>query len=55
MERLAQQPVPDFSHLADLRELTAREREVLDLLSRGLSGDADSPGERWLLPASPRI
>jgi DNA-binding NarL/FixJ family response regulator len=35
--RMAQQPVPDASHDARLRELSPREREVLELMARGLS------------------
>ena len=34
---MAQQPVPDLAQHAKLDELTAREREVLELLARGLS------------------
>jgi DNA-binding NarL/FixJ family response regulator len=37
IERMAQQPTPDASRDARLEELTAREREVLDLMARGLS------------------
>lgn len=37
IERLAQQPAPDLSHNASLTGLTPREREVLDLIARGLS------------------
>jgi DNA-binding NarL/FixJ family response regulator len=37
IERMAQQPAPDDSRDARLDELTAREREVLDLMARGLS------------------
>jgi DNA-binding NarL/FixJ family response regulator len=37
IERMAQQPGPDASHDARLDELTPREREVLELLARGLS------------------
>jgi DNA-binding NarL/FixJ family response regulator len=37
IERMAQQPTPDDSRDARLDELTAREREVLDLMARGLS------------------
>ncbi len=35
--RMAQQPAPDASRDARLDELTAREREVLELVARGLS------------------
>jgi DNA-binding NarL/FixJ family response regulator len=35
--RMACQPVPDPRHAARLSELTGREREVLELLARGLS------------------
>jgi DNA-binding NarL/FixJ family response regulator len=37
IERMARQPGPDASHHARLDELTPREREVLELLARGLS------------------
>jgi DNA-binding NarL/FixJ family response regulator len=37
IDRIAQQPVPDLTAGALLAELTPREREVLDLLARGLS------------------
>jgi RNA polymerase sigma factor (sigma-70 family) len=37
IERMAQQPGPDASHDARLDELTPRERDVLELLARGLS------------------
>ena len=37
IERMAQQPEPDSSRDARLEELTAREREVLELVARGLS------------------
>jgi DNA-binding NarL/FixJ family response regulator len=37
IERMAHQPAPDDSRDARLDELTAREREVLDLMARGLS------------------
>jgi DNA-binding NarL/FixJ family response regulator len=37
IERMAGQPAPDASHDARLAELTPREREVLDLMARGLS------------------
>jgi DNA-binding NarL/FixJ family response regulator len=37
IERMAQQPAPDASDDARLDELTAREREVLEHLARGLS------------------
>jgi RNA polymerase sigma factor (sigma-70 family) len=37
IERMAQQPEPDASRDARLEELTAREREVLELVARGLS------------------
>jgi DNA-binding NarL/FixJ family response regulator len=37
IERMAQQSTPDDSRDARLDELTAREREVLDLMARGLS------------------
>jgi DNA-binding NarL/FixJ family response regulator len=37
IERMAQQPDPDASRDARLEELTAREREVLELVARGLS------------------
>jgi DNA-binding NarL/FixJ family response regulator len=37
IERMARQPGPDASHDARLDELTPRERDVLELLARGLS------------------
>jgi DNA-binding NarL/FixJ family response regulator len=37
IERMAGQPTPDATHDARLDELTPREREVLELIARGLS------------------
>jgi DNA-binding NarL/FixJ family response regulator len=37
IERMSGQPSPDASHAERLEELTAREREVLELLAAGLS------------------
>jgi DNA-binding NarL/FixJ family response regulator len=37
IDRMAQQPTPELADQAKLRELTAREREVLELIARGLS------------------
>jgi DNA-binding NarL/FixJ family response regulator len=37
IDRMAQQPVPDASSQSRLDELTPREREVLELIARGLS------------------
>jgi DNA-binding NarL/FixJ family response regulator len=37
IDRMAQQPTPDLSDQAKLSELTAREREVLELVAGGLS------------------
>ncbi len=37
IDRMAQQPTPDLAHQAKLDELTPREREVFELLARGLS------------------
>jgi DNA-binding NarL/FixJ family response regulator len=37
IDRMARQPVPDLGRQAQLAELTAREREVLGLLARGMS------------------
>jgi DNA-binding NarL/FixJ family response regulator len=37
IDRLAQQPTPDLADRARLHELTPREREVLELIARGLS------------------
>jgi len=34
---MAQQPTPDLANQAKLHELTPREREVLELVARGLS------------------
>jgi DNA-binding NarL/FixJ family response regulator len=37
IDRMAQQPLPDLANQAKLDELTSREREVLELIARGLS------------------
>jgi DNA-binding NarL/FixJ family response regulator len=37
IDRMAQQPVPELADQAKLDELTPREREVLELVARGLS------------------
>jgi DNA-binding NarL/FixJ family response regulator len=37
IDRMAQQPAPELAGHAALEELTAREREVLELVARGLS------------------
>src|SRR5262249_2755694 len=37
IDRMAQQPTPDFGEQTKLDELTPREREVLELIARGLS------------------
>jgi DNA-binding NarL/FixJ family response regulator len=37
IDRMAKQPNPDFSDQARLNDLTSREREVLELVARGLS------------------
>jgi DNA-binding NarL/FixJ family response regulator len=37
IDRLAQQPTPNLADRARLDQLTAREREVLELVARGLS------------------
>jgi DNA-binding NarL/FixJ family response regulator len=37
IDRMAQQPTPELADQARLEELTAREREVFDLVARGLS------------------
>ena len=37
IDRMAQQPTPELADQAKLRELTPREREVLELIARGLS------------------
>jgi DNA-binding NarL/FixJ family response regulator len=37
IDRMAQQPIPELAAQAKLRELTPREREVLELVARGLS------------------
>lgn len=37
IDRMAQQPTPDLSSQAKLDDLTRREREVLELLARGMS------------------
>jgi DNA-binding NarL/FixJ family response regulator len=37
IDRMAQQPIPELDDQAKLDELTPREREVLELVARGLS------------------
>ncbi|MGH2945386.1 MAG: response regulator [Solirubrobacteraceae bacterium] len=37
IDRVAQQPTPEFADQDKLRELTPRERDVLELIARGLS------------------
>jgi DNA-binding NarL/FixJ family response regulator len=37
IDRMAQQPTPDLAARATLEEPTVREREVLELVARGLS------------------
>ncbi len=37
IDRMAQQPIPELAGHAKLNELTPREREVLELIARGLS------------------
>jgi DNA-binding NarL/FixJ family response regulator len=37
IDRMAQQPTPELADWARLQDLTAREREVLELIARGLS------------------
>jgi DNA-binding NarL/FixJ family response regulator len=37
IDRMAQQPIPQLADEAKLQELTPREREVLELIARGLS------------------
>jgi DNA-binding NarL/FixJ family response regulator len=37
IDRMAQQPLPELADVAKLDELTRREREVLELVARGLS------------------
>jgi DNA-binding NarL/FixJ family response regulator len=37
IDRMAQQPLPELANQAKLDELTSREREVLELIARGLS------------------
>jgi DNA-binding NarL/FixJ family response regulator len=37
VDRMAQQPTPDLTGLAKLDQLTSRERDVLELIARGLS------------------
>jgi DNA-binding NarL/FixJ family response regulator len=37
IDRMSQQPTPNFSNQAKLDDLTPREREVLELIARGLS------------------
>jgi len=37
IERMAQQPTPDLANQAKLNDLTPRERDVLELVARGLS------------------
>jgi DNA-binding NarL/FixJ family response regulator len=37
IDRMAQQPTPELADRARLQDLTAREREVLELIARGLS------------------
>lgn len=37
IDRMAQQPIPDLTHQSTFAQLTAREREVLGLIARGMS------------------
>src|ERR671918_2649148 len=37
IDRMAQQPTPELANQAELDELTPRERDVLELIARGLS------------------
>ena len=54
IDRMAQQPLPELAAEAKLDELTRREREVLELIARGLSNARSPPSSSSRSPRSGR-